>query len=58
MAAGLTRPVNGHVFRIERKRGPIWYAKYRLPDGRQMQKWKAAFTEQRKLSNRTRRSIS
>ena len=28
----------GHVFRIERKRGPAWYAKYRLPDGRQVQK--------------------
>ncbi len=28
----------GHVFRIERERGPVWYAKYRLPDGRQVQK--------------------
>ena len=28
----------GHVFRIERARGPVWYAKYRLPDGRQVQK--------------------
>ncbi len=28
----------GHVFRVERKRGPAWYAKYRLPDGRQVQK--------------------
>jgi integrase len=28
----------GHVFRLERKRGPVWYAKYRLPDGRQVQK--------------------
>jgi hypothetical protein len=26
------------VFRIERVRGPVWYAKYRLPDGRQVQK--------------------
>ena len=33
-----TRPVSGHVFRVERKRGPQWYAKYRLPDGRQVQK--------------------
>ena len=32
------RPVSGHVFRVERKRGPVWYAKYRLPDGRQVQK--------------------
>ena len=30
--------VSGHVFRVERKRGPQWYAKYRLPDGRQVQK--------------------
>jgi len=29
---------SGHVFRIERKRGPAWYAKYRLPGGRQVQK--------------------
>jgi integrase len=28
----------GHVFRVERKRGAAWYAKYRLPDGRQVQK--------------------
>src|SRR5262249_18364771 len=24
--------------RVERKRGPVWYAKYRLPDGRQVQR--------------------
>lgn len=29
---------SGHVFRVERKRGPSWYAKYRLPDGRQLQR--------------------
>jgi integrase len=29
---------SGHVFRVERKRGPVWYAKYRLPDGRQVQR--------------------
>ena len=28
----------GHVFRVDRARGPVWYAKYRLPDGRQVQK--------------------
>jgi integrase len=28
----------GHVFRVDRVRGPAWYAKYRLPDGRQVQK--------------------
>jgi integrase len=31
-------PVSGHVFRVARKRGPAWYAKYRLPDGRQVQR--------------------
>jgi len=31
------QPPSGHVFRVERKRGPVWYAKYRLPDGRQRQ---------------------
>jgi integrase len=31
-------PPTGHVFRVDRKRGPIWYAKYRLPDGRQIQR--------------------
>jgi integrase len=29
---------SGHVFRVERARGPVWYAKYRLPDRRQVQK--------------------
>jgi len=32
------QPISGHIFRVERKRGPVWYAKYRLPDGRQVQK--------------------
>lgn len=32
------RPPSGHVFRADRKRGPVWYGKYRLPDGRQRQK--------------------
>jgi hypothetical protein len=36
--AGEFRPPTGHVFRVERARGPAWYAKYRLPDGRQVQK--------------------
>ena len=26
----------GNAFRVERARGPVWYAKYRLPDGRQV----------------------
>ena len=32
------KPVSGHVYRVERRRGPVWYAKYRLPDGRQVKK--------------------
>jgi integrase len=32
------QPPSGHVFRVGRKRGPVWYAKYRLPDGRQLQR--------------------
>jgi integrase len=32
------RAVSGHVFRVDRARGPQWYAKYRLADGRQVQK--------------------
>jgi integrase len=38
MAAGSVNRPTGHVFRVERVRGPVWYAKYRLPDGRQVQK--------------------
>ena len=29
---------SGHVYLVERRRGPQWYAKYRLPDGRQLQR--------------------
>ena len=36
--SGIQQAPSGHVFRVERKRGPAWYAKYRLPDGRQVQK--------------------
>jgi integrase len=36
--ASAVRPPSGHVFRVDRVRGPQWYAKYRLPDGRQLQK--------------------
>ena len=32
------RPISGHVFKRKGKRGAVWYAKYRLPDGRQMKK--------------------
>jgi integrase len=30
--------VSGHVFLVDRKAGPQWYAKYRLPSGKQLQK--------------------
>jgi len=32
------RRVTGHVYLVERNRGSKWYAKYRRPDGRQVQK--------------------
>ncbi len=35
---GPIQPPSGHVVRVERKRGAVWYAKYRLPDGRQVQR--------------------
>src|SRR5438128_12289775 len=38
MSLQTTRTPSGHVFRVDRARGPVWYAKYRLPDGRQVQK--------------------
>jgi integrase len=31
-------PISGHVFRTDGKRGPSWYVKYRLPDGRQVKR--------------------
>jgi integrase len=37
MSSPPERP-SGHVFRVDRKRGPVFYAKYRLADGRQVQK--------------------
>ncbi len=32
------QPPSGHVFKAKRTRGDVWYAKYRLPDGRQVQR--------------------
>ena len=32
------RPISGHVFKRKGKRGAVWYAKLRLPDGRQQKK--------------------
>lgn len=37
-AATAPKPPSGHVFRADRKRGPVWYMKYRPPDGRQVQR--------------------
>lgn len=38
MARLATRNVSGHVRIVKRERGDVWYMKYRLPDGRQVQK--------------------
>jgi integrase len=38
MSARKPQPLSGHVFRRDGARGPDWYAKYRLPDGRQVQR--------------------
>jgi hypothetical protein len=34
----MAHPVSGHVYRFEGRRRPVWRAKYRLPDGRQVKK--------------------
>jgi hypothetical protein len=34
MTASFQDPTE-HVFRVERRRGPVWYAKYPLSNGRQ-----------------------
>ncbi len=36
--SGPLRLPTGHVFRVDRARGPVCYMKYRLPDGRHVQK--------------------
>ena len=38
MGSVVAQQPSGHVVRREGARGPVWYAKYRLPDGRQVQK--------------------
>lgn len=38
MARDSTKSISGHVFKREGRRGAVWYAKYRLPDGRQVQR--------------------
>ena len=38
MSGDRTLPPSGHVHRREGARGAVWYAKYRLPDGRQVQR--------------------
>jgi hypothetical protein len=54
--------VGGHVFRREGKRsGPVWYANYRLPDGRQVQRlrdvelWRSALRAE--LSTRSKNQL-
>lgn len=31
-------PISGHVFVVQRKKGEVWFSKYRLPDGRHVKK--------------------
>ncbi len=38
-------PVSGHVFRVERKRGPQWYAKWRDADGQHQKRLGPAWTK-------------
>lgn len=38
MAGEPVQRPTGHVFRVDRKRGAVRHAKYRLPDGRQVQR--------------------
>ena len=38
MQAVAERALSGHVFRVDGKGRPVWRAKYRLPDGRQVQR--------------------
>src|SRR5436305_846603 len=35
--AAVLQPPTRYVFRVARPRGPVWYAKYRLPHGGQVQ---------------------
>ena len=64
MASSKVRPASGHVFRVDRRRGPVWFAKYRLPDGRQVQKRIGAAWTQRgrptagTYTKRTARAVS
>jgi hypothetical protein len=39
------RSISGHVFRVDRVGGPVWFAKYRRPDGRQVEKIAPAWTK-------------
>jgi integrase len=38
MPTATAQPPSGHVFKRSGARGDVWYAKYRLPDGRQVKK--------------------
>lgn len=35
---GALMAASGHVKRVQRKKGSVWYLKYRLPDGRQVER--------------------
>src|SRR5258708_125599 len=38
MTTRASQPISGHVFRRHGKRGDVWHAKYRLPDGREVKR--------------------
>lgn len=38
MGKPAARPISGHIFKRKGARGDVWYAKYRLPDGRQQKR--------------------
>lgn len=53
------RPPSGHVYRVEGKRGAVWYAKCRLPDARQVKrKIGPAWSERGRPPRATSRSAS
>ena len=38
MPRPVTDRISGHAFMVERKRGPQWYVKFRMPDGQQVKR--------------------
>jgi predicted transcriptional regulator len=53
----MTVEPSGDVFRVERKRGSQWYAKHRLPDGRQVQRHIGPAWSQRGFGTRSSETV-